>query len=106
MCVRAARLLEMLCVRIVRVTAPEGGSLGALVLDFFYFFRENHFISGRYHYTTHLHKNIGTRDGEGRRGALATEMPARAQNKTENRTARSPLTYPSRGTQAATHGNR
>lgn len=59
----------------------------------FFFFRENHLISGRYLYTTHLHKNIRTQDCEGRRGALATETPARAQKrrrKTERHAARTP----------------
>ena len=58
-----------------------------------FFFRENHLISGRYLYTTHLHKNIRTQDCEGRRGALATETPARAQKrrrKTERHAARTP----------------
>ena len=73
-----------------------------------FFFRENHLISGRYLYTTHLHKNVETQDCEGRRGALATETPARAQKrrrKTERHAARTP-THLAWGTQAATHAGR
>ena len=74
-------------------TQPMPALVGSHASAVLFCFRENHLISGRYLYTTHLHKNIRTQDCEGRRGALATETPARAQKrrrKTERHAARTP----------------